>query len=90
MLMCTRGITGDKALEIQQCWKTPRAFFEALENCGGKKERETMLETRVGGKLGRKKIGKVVCGKVAEIWGETRNIVGIKHRIEMMAIIHQK
>lgn len=71
MLMCTRGITGDKALEIQRCWKTPRAFFEALERCEGKKEREAMLEARVGGKVGRKKVGKVVCGKVAEIWGET-------------------
>lgn len=70
MLMCTRGITGDKALELQQCWKTPRAFFEALEGCGGKQEREAMLEARVGGKYGRKKIGKVVCGKVGETWGE--------------------
>jgi hypothetical protein len=24
MLMCTRGVTGEKALEIQQIWPTPR------------------------------------------------------------------
>lgn len=70
MLMCTRGITGDKALELQKIWKTPRALFEALEACGGKKEREDMLNARLGRNLRRKKIGKTVCAKVAEIWGD--------------------
>lgn len=70
MLMCTRGITGDKAIELQKCWKTPRAFIEALEGCGGKKEREEILDVRLGGRFGRKKIGKTICGKVADIWGE--------------------
>lgn len=70
MLMCTRGVTGEKALELQKCWKTPRAFIEALEGCGGKREREEMLDARVEGKLGRKKIGKTICGKIADIWGE--------------------
>ncbi|MCJ1463592.1 Crossover junction endonuclease mus81 [Pseudocyphellaria aurata] len=70
MLMCTRGVTGEKALEVQKCWKTPREFIEALEGCGGKKEREVMLDARLGGKVGRKKIGKTISGKIAEIWGE--------------------
>ena len=70
MLMCTRGMTGDKAIELQKCWKTPRVFIEALEGCAGKKEREELLDVRLGGKVGRKKIGKTICAKVADIWGE--------------------
>lgn len=70
MLMCTRGVTGDKALEIQKYWATPRAFLEALEGCNGKKERELMLNTKLGGVIGRRKLGKAVCEKIAEIWGE--------------------
>lgn len=73
MLMCTRGITGEKALEIQKTWMTPRSFFEALEQCADKKGRDEFLEVELGGKMGRKgrkRIGKAVAAKVAQIWGE--------------------
>ncbi len=70
MLMCTRGITGEKALEIQKTWTTPRSFFEALEQCEDKKGRDELLEVELGGKMGRKRIGKAVAAKVAQIWGE--------------------
>lgn len=70
MLMCTRGITGEKALEIQKTWTTPRSFFEALEQCADKKGRDELLEVELGGKMGRKRIGKAVAAKVAQIWGE--------------------
>lgn len=70
MLMCTRGVTGDKALEVQKHWTTPRAMVEALEGCEGSKGREALLETKLGGKVGRRKLGKAVSAKVAEIWGE--------------------
>lgn len=70
MLMCTRGVTGEKALEIQKCWTTPRAFVEALEACEGSKGREALLETKLGGKVGRRKLGNAVRVKVAEVWGE--------------------
>lgn len=70
MLMCTRGVTGDKALEIQNYWTTPRAFIEALEVCPEKKGREALLESTLGVQVGRRKLGKAVGAKVAEIWGE--------------------
>jgi crossover junction endonuclease MUS81 len=69
MLMCTRGVTGDKALEIQRRWPTPQEFiraFEALEP----KDRETMVSDHVQSMVGRKKIAKVLSKKIAEIWGE--------------------
>lgn len=70
MLMCTKGISGDKALAIQKHWSTPRAFIEAFEGCTTQKEREAMVETRLGGMVGRAKIKGVLAAKVAGVWGE--------------------
>ncbi|KAK3167278.1 hypothetical protein OEA41_010405 [Lepraria neglecta] len=70
MLMCTRGISGDKALAIQKVWKTPREFVEAFEACGSQKEREIMVETTLGGIVGRGKVKVVLGAKVAGVWGE--------------------
>lgn len=70
MLMCTRGISGDKALAIQKHWSTPRAFLEAFEGCPTQKEREAIVETRLGGMVGRGKIKGVLAAKVAGVWGE--------------------
>lgn len=49
---------------------TPRSFFEALEQCGDKMGRDELLEVELRGKMGRKRIGKAVAAKVAQIWGE--------------------
>lgn len=70
MLMCTRGISGDKALAIQKHWGTPRAFIEAFEGCAGPKEREAMIETKLGGMVGRAKVKGILGAKVAGVWGE--------------------
>lgn len=77
MLMCTRGVTGDKALEIQRCWPTPRAFVEAFEEVyrthgrgeEGRKVAEELVSRRLGGLVGRKKVGKALSKKIAEVWG---------------------
>lgn len=73
MLMCTRGVTGEKALEIQKRWKTPKAFIEAYEQCGdgedGKKKKEEMVSKAMAHFVGRKKIPKPVSLKIAEVWG---------------------
>ncbi|MCJ1473790.1 Crossover junction endonuclease mus81 [Lambiella insularis] len=83
MLMCTRGITGDKAMEIQKHWPTPLAFVEALEECGegdglgtdrdelsGAARRRDMVWKAAGGLVGPRKIGKAVSAKVGDVWGE--------------------
>jgi crossover junction endonuclease MUS81 len=75
MLMCTRGVTGEKAIEIQKVWKTPRDFVKAFEQCAepgeaGKKQRESLVLNRLGHLVGRKKIPKPVSQKIAEVWGE--------------------
>lgn len=71
MLMCTRGITGDKALVIQKYWKTPKEFIEAFEHCSTEKQRNSLVIERMSGLVGRKKMGKALSTKVAEVWGET-------------------
>ncbi|KAJ6083041.1 hypothetical protein N7467_007176 [Penicillium canescens] len=69
MLMCTRGVTGEKALEIQQIWPTPRHLVEAymaLEPSA----RDTMVSTRMQEVVGRKKVAKELSKRIAEIWGQ--------------------
>ncbi|KAM5429422.1 Crossover junction endonuclease mus81 [Microsporum canis] len=75
MLMCTRGITGDKALEIQRRWRTPREFVKAFERVGprgpdGKPSpaQDDLVASELSGLVGRKKIGKTLSKKIAEVW----------------------
>ncbi|CAI7664555.1 unnamed protein product [Penicillium glandicola] len=70
MLMCTRGVTGEKALEIQQIWPTPRHLVDAYMALEPK-ERETMIATRMSEVVGRKKIAKELSKRIAEVWGES-------------------
>ena len=69
MLMCTRLVTGDKALEIQKHWNTPKALFDAMEKCGDRKEREALLAKKLGAGVGRKAMGKKVFENLVEVWG---------------------
>jgi crossover junction endonuclease MUS81 len=74
MLMCSKGVTGEKAIEIQKVWKTPHEFVKAFEQCGsgeeGKRRRMDLVSSRLGHLVGRKKISKTVSQKLAEVWGE--------------------
>ncbi|KAJ5773963.1 hypothetical protein N7457_008859 [Penicillium paradoxum] len=69
MLMCTRGVTGEKALEIQQIWPTPRHLVEAYMALEPK-DREAMVATQMSDAVGRKKVAKDLSKRIAEIWGE--------------------
>ena len=74
MLMCTRGVTGEKALEIQKRWKTPAEFVQAYEMCGtgehGRKQKMELVSGQMGNLIGRKRMGKAASVKIAEVWGE--------------------
>lgn len=70
MLMCTRGLSGEKAIEVQKHWPTPRGLMEALERCEDAKQREGLLEQKLGkNPVARKKVGKILSAKTAGIWG---------------------
>ncbi|PWY80328.1 crossover junction endonuclease mus81 [Aspergillus sclerotioniger CBS 115572] len=69
MLMCIRGVTGEKAIEIQRRWQTPQAFIRAYEELDPK-ARENMVSDRMQTLVGRKKVAKVLSKKIAEVWGE--------------------
>ncbi|KAI9740889.1 MAG: Crossover junction endonuclease mus81 [Claussenomyces sp. TS43310] len=74
MLMCTRGVTGEKALEIQKRWKTPQDLVKAFDGCGsgeeGKKRKLGLVMGEMSHLVGRKKIGKLLSHKIAEVWGD--------------------
>jgi crossover junction endonuclease MUS81 len=74
MLMTTKGVTGEKALEIQKKWKTPHNLVSAFEACGngetGKKRKQDMVFRELGHLFGRKKITKPLSQKIAEVWAD--------------------
>lgn len=74
MLMCTKGITGEKALEIQRRWKTPQDFIKAFDACGpgeeGRKRKRELMEEKMGNLVGRRKIARTLSHKIAEVWGD--------------------
>lgn len=75
MLMTTRGVTAEKAVEIQKRWKTPYSFVKAFEACGSseagrKRKRELVAKELDFVVAPRKKIGKALGERIAEIWGD--------------------
>jgi crossover junction endonuclease MUS81 len=75
MLMCTRGVTGEKAIEIQKRWTTPIELYEAYRNCENgrpvdeaRKRKCDMISGEMGSLVGRKKIQKALSGKISEVW----------------------
>lgn len=74
MLMTTRGVTGERALEIQKRWHTPYDLVKAFEGCGpgelGNKRKRELVSKQLDHLVGRKKISKALSQKMAEIWGD--------------------
>lgn len=75
MLMCTRGITGERAMRIQKIWKTPNEFVKAFEQCGpgeaGKKKKQELVSSRLGNHAVKsKQIGRALSTKLAEVWAD--------------------
>ncbi|KFH43603.1 Crossover junction endonuclease-like protein [Hapsidospora chrysogenum ATCC 11550] len=74
MLMTTKGVTGERALEIQKRWKTPYDFVKAFEACGpgeqGNRRKRELVSSQMGNLVGRKKVAKALSHKIAEVWGD--------------------
>lgn len=75
MLMCTRGVTGEKAIQVQNIWKTPYEFVKAFEQCGSgeasRKRRQELVASVLGDHAVKsRQIGKALSAKIAEVWGE--------------------
>lgn len=68
MLMCVRGISLEKAIEIQKAYPTPIELVEAYERCVDEDEAKEMVMKIFSNAVGRKKIGVAVSAKVAEVW----------------------
>lgn len=76
MLMCVKGVSGEKALEIQKRWRTPSEFLEAYEMCGegeqGRKKKMEMVSSRMMDVVGNKRIQKALSARIAEVWGDVK------------------
>jgi crossover junction endonuclease MUS81 len=74
MLMTTKGLTGERALEIQRKWKTPYDFVKAFHACGtdeqGKKRKRDLVSGELSHLIGRKKMSRPLSHKIAEVWGD--------------------
>ncbi|SPN97136.1 probable Crossover junction endonuclease MUS81 [Cephalotrichum gorgonifer] len=75
MLMTTRGVTAERAVEIQKRWRSPHGFVKAFEACGtseaGRKRKRELVAKELD-HLGatRKKVGKALSERIAEVWGD--------------------
>ncbi|KAI0164951.1 hypothetical protein GGR57DRAFT_218518 [Xylariaceae sp. FL1272] len=74
MLMCTKQVTGEKAIEIQKRWKTAYEFAKAFEKLGdteeGRKRKKDLVFSEMGNLVGRRKIAKTLSHKIAEVWSD--------------------
>lgn len=79
MLLRTRGLTPERALEVQRRWRTPRALVEALRETGdegggsndnaGADAAEKLLLRELGGLVGHRRFGLPLVRRMVEIWG---------------------
>ncbi|EPS37204.1 hypothetical protein H072_9141 [Dactylellina haptotyla CBS 200.50] len=72
MLMCTRGVSAEKALEIQRHFKTPRELLERYEKCGGEAVGKAMIMGAVdtSARTDRRKVKGALSAKIWEVWGQ--------------------
>ncbi|KAI1300353.1 hypothetical protein F5Y03DRAFT_233891 [Xylaria venustula] len=74
MLMCTKQVTGEKALEIQKRWQTPYEFVKGYERCGtgeaGKRKKQDLIFAHMGNLVGRRKVARTLSHKIAEVWSD--------------------
>ncbi|POS88029.1 hypothetical protein EPUL_001453 [Erysiphe pulchra] len=79
MLMCIKGITGEKAMEIQKFWKTPFELAQAYRLIDAekklsieeiKKKKMKLISSKTNHLIGRRKIGPALSTAIYEVWGE--------------------
>lgn len=68
-LMCIHGLTGERAIQIQKIWPTPRALIDAYAALGSDvNAKNNMISDRLGMKIDRKRVTKNLSTKIADIW----------------------
>ncbi|RKF56036.1 Crossover junction endonuclease MUS81 [Erysiphe neolycopersici] len=81
MLMCIKGITGEKAMEIQKFWKTPFELAQAYRLIDAEKElsieeikkkKMKLVSCKTNHLTGRRKIGPTLSAAIYEVWGEEK------------------
>ncbi|CAD6501896.1 BgTH12-02141 [Blumeria graminis f. sp. triticale] len=78
MLMCTRGVTGEKALEIQKRWRTPFELTDAYRQIDeeetsieeAKKKKANLVSGSMHNLFGRRKVASTLSATISEVWGQ--------------------
>lgn len=68
LLMTVKGVSLDKAIEIQQHFKTPHGLIDHYKTYTESKE--DMIHQIFKQELGRRKIGPALSKKIYEVWGK--------------------
>ncbi|CAK7566687.1 MAG: Crossover junction endonuclease mus81 [Sporothrix epigloea] len=74
MLMCTRGVTGERALEIQKVWPTPFDFVQAFQALDAEDENKLDLDPEKKAADSRKRKRQMVFERLGNLPGTKRRI----------------
>ncbi|CAK7213838.1 Crossover junction endonuclease mus81 [Sporothrix bragantina] len=74
MLMCTRGVTGERALEIQKVWRTPYEFVQAFQKLDPEEDKDLDSDPEKITGIVRKRKREMVFEKLGRLPGSKRRV----------------
>ncbi|CAK7199231.1 Crossover junction endonuclease mus81 [Sporothrix eucalyptigena] len=74
MLMCTRGVTGERALEIQKVWSTPYEFVQAFRKLDNEENKDFDSDPEKTLSVVRKRKREMVFEKLGRLPGTKRRV----------------
>ncbi|OLL23383.1 Crossover junction endonuclease mus81 [Neolecta irregularis DAH-3] len=69
MLLTIRGVSAEKAIEIQKVFPTPRHLLDSYNSCRDEMDKKMLIAKSIQG-YGRKSIGNALSEKIYGIWGK--------------------
>ncbi|GMF82109.1 unnamed protein product [[Candida] boidinii] len=69
MLMTVKGVSVDKAVAIQQRFKTPKCLMDGYEKCSSEQEKRSLISAALKEEVGNRKVGPALSNKIYEVWG---------------------
>lgn len=69
MLMTVKGVSVDKAVAIQQRFKTPKFLIDRYESCSSEQEKKNLISVALKEEVGNRKVGPALSNKIYEVWG---------------------
>ena len=67
--MTVKGVSVDKAVAIQQRFKTPKFLIDRYESCSSEQEKKNLILVALKEEVGNRKVGPALSNKIYEVWG---------------------